>query len=301
MSTLPDNLANLSSNRRSLPRVAVILLAGLMTFAAPQLSSGTTPPTPAVQAVLPPTPPGTEPGTQIFLQATVTGSGSAGLTFYLGATPFYNGHDVAIGSTTASSGTVGVAGLVPLDVAPGFYYLLACVGSNCVASPGTIHIIGQALSAVDQSFGTSFAFGPPGPEYYPETTRGMSVGNPFPCPISAHGQHPSTCVWVTTQVQNASRTGLALWYCPISNPYPYQVAIGFDPLWEDRSYGFLLGTRPVSVTKYQTDFFGPFSYSGGSGNRGYALFTWKSKERVPRAKNQVAYVCTDRQSNGAYP
>ncbi len=272
-----------------------------MTFGAPQLCSGTTPPAPAVQAVLPPTPPGTEPGTSIFLQATVTGSGSAGLTFYLGETSSYNGHDVEIGSTTASAGTVGVAGLVPLDVPPGFYYLLACIGSNCVASPGTIHVIGQALSAVDQSFGTGFVAGPPGPEYYPESTRGMTVGNPFPCPVSSHGQYPSTCVWVATQVQNGSRTGVALWYCPLSNPYPYQVAIGFDPLWEDRSYGYFLKTRPVSVTKYKTDFFGPFSYSGASDNRGYALFSWTSKERVPRAKNQVAYVCTDRRSNGAYP
>jgi hypothetical protein len=301
MNTPPDNLANLSSNRRSLARMALMLLAGLMTLGAPQLSSGTTSPTPAVQAVLPPTPPGTEPGTQLFLQATVTGSGSAGLTFYLGATPIYDGHDVAIGSTTASSGTVGVAGLVPLDVAPGFYYLLACIGSNCVASPGTIHIIGQALSAVDQDFDAAIVAGPPGPEYFPESTRGMTVGDPFPCPISAHGQYPSKCVWVTTQVMTSGLMFQALWYCPINNPYPYQVAIGFDPLWEDRSYGYLMGTRPVSITKYQTDLFGPFSYSGGSGNRGYALFTWTSKERVPRAKIQVAYLCTDRRSNGAYP
>ena len=89
------------------------------------------------------------------------------MTFYLGETPSHNGNDVAIGSTTAASGTVGVAGSVPQEVAPGFYYLQACIGSNCVASLGTIQIIGQALSAVDQSTDTSVLADPPGPGVFP--------------------------------------------------------------------------------------------------------------------------------------
>ena len=79
---------------------------------------------------------------------------------------------------------------------------------------------------------------------------------------------------------------MALWYCPAANPYPYVVALGFDPLWEDRSFGFFLTTRPVSFTKYKTDFFGPFSYAGASGNRGYALFSWTSRDRANGAKVQ---------------
>lgn len=208
---------------------------------------------------------------------------------------------MAIGNSTASSGTVGVAGLVPQDVPPGFYYLLACIGSNCVASPGTVHIIGQALSAVDQSANTAILANPP-LEYFPESTKGIVVDSPFPCPISAHGQYPSDCVWVTTQRLRFSKNGFALWYCPTTNPYPYQVAIGFDPLWQDRSLGFFMTTRPVSFTKYKTDFFGPFSYAGGTGNRGYALFRWSTREITPGPSGvQVRYLCTDRLSNSAYP
>ena len=295
-----NHLVNLALSMRSLPRSGLLVLAGLMTLGAAQLSPGTTSPTPTVQEVLPPTPPGTEPGSQMFLQATVTGRGLAEVTFYLSEKPWYNGDDVEVGSVTASSGTVGLAGLVPQDVPPGFYYLLACISSNCVASRGTIQIIGQALSAVDQSLDTAILADPP-LEYFPERTAGMEVGSPFPCPISAHGQYPSSCVWVTTQNLRISRTGFALWYCPTTNPYPYQVAIGFDPLWEDRSYGFFLKTRPVSFTKYKTDFFGPFSYAGGSRIRGYALFAWDSKEYGPGSRVKVAYLCTDRLSNSAYP
>ena len=143
---------------------------------------------------------------------------------------------------------------------------------------------------------------PPGPEYFPEITLGMEVGSPFPCPISAHGQYPSSCVWVTTQPQKSpTKTGLALWYCPTTNPYPYQVAIGFDPLWEDRSFGFLLKTRPAGFTKYKTDIFGPFSYAAESGTRGYALFSWNSPQRPHGAVVQVRYLCTDRLSISAYP
>lgn len=42
----------------------------------------------------------------MFLQATVVGQGSTKVTFYLSEGRSYNGHDVEIGRTTASSGTV---------------------------------------------------------------------------------------------------------------------------------------------------------------------------------------------------
>jgi hypothetical protein len=197
-----NHLTNLALSMRSLPRLGLLVLAGLMTLGAAQLSPSTTSPTPTVQEVLPPTPPGTEPGSQMFLQATVTGRGLAEVTFYLSEKPWYNGDDVGVGSVTASSGTVGVAGLVPQNVPPGFYYLLACI------SRGTIQIIGQALSAVDPELGYGRPCGPP-LEYFPERTAGMKVGSPFPCPISAHGQYPSSCVWGTTQNLRISRTGFA--------------------------------------------------------------------------------------------
>jgi len=297
-----NHLTNLALTKRSLRRLGLVVLAGLMTLAAAQFASGTTRPTPNIQGVLAPTPPATQPGGEMFLQATVLVRGLTDVTFYLAERPFHDGHDVELGRTTAFSGTVGVAGLVPQDVSPGFYYVLACIRGNCVATRETIQIIGQALSAVDQSADTTILADPPGPEYFPETTDGMEVGSSFACPTSTHRQSPSSCVWVTTQLQAPpTKTGLALWYCPTTNPYPYLVAIGFDTLWEDRSHGFFLITRPASFTKYKTDFFGPFSFAGGSGNRGYALFSWDSKERTTGAKVQVRYVCSDRVSKSAYP
>jgi hypothetical protein len=168
MNNPSNHLTNLTLSKRNLSRLGLLVILGsMMTLAAGQLSSSSAGPAPVIQGVLPPTPPATEPGGQMFLQATVTGSGSAPVTFYLGESPSYSGQDVAIGSTTASSGTVGVAGLVPQDVAPGFYYVLACISGNCVASGGTIHIIGQALSAVDQSLDTSILATPPWPGVFP--------------------------------------------------------------------------------------------------------------------------------------
>lgn len=294
----PTNLALIKRSRSCL---GLLVMAGLMTLGAAPLSSGTTRPIPTVERVLPAVPPGTQPGGQMFLRAIVTGDGSAEVTFYLGEEPRYNRNALEIGSTTASSGTVGVPAFIPQDVPPGLYYVLACIRSNCVASRGTIQIIGQELSAVDESLDTSVLSAPPGPEYFPESTTGMEVGSPFPCPLSTHGQYPSTCVWVTTQLQMPpTMTGLALWYCPIANPHPYLVAIGFDPLWEDQSFGLFLKTRPVSFTKYKTDFFGPFSYRG-TGDRGYVLISWTSRDRTRGAYIQPRYLCTTRPSDSAYP
>ncbi len=302
MDNRSNRLTDLGLRKRNLLGLGLMMLAALMILGTAQAWAGAGGPMPTVQEVLPPTPPGTQPGSQMFLQATVMGPGSTEVIFYLSESPAFDNQAVEIGSTTTSSaGTIGVAGVVPQDVPQGTYYVLGCIGTNCVASEGTIQITGQALSAIDQSTNATVHKHAQHPEYFPEKTRGMMVGDPFPCPISTHGQYPSSCVWVKTQVQNGSRTGKALWYCPTTNPYPYQVAIGFDPLWQDLSYGFFLTTRPVSFTKYKTDFFGPFSFAGESGGRGYALFSWTSKEKVPRAKNQVQYLCTDRRSNSAYP
>ena len=296
MENLPNRRFNLV-RRRSIVRVGLLVLAGLMTLRAAQSSADTLP---IVQGVMPPTPSGTQPGGEMFLQATVTGSGSTELTFYLDENPALDGQAVQIGSTTASSGTVGLAALIPQDMPQGFFYVLACIGGNCVASEGTIAVMDQSLSAVDQSTKTTIRTKPSGPEYFPEKNRGTDIGSPFPCPISAHGQYPSSCVWVTTPKRSGTLTGTALWYCPTGNPYPYQVAIGFDPLWQDLTYGYFLTTRPVSFTKYKTDFFGPFSYAGTDG-RGYAFFKWTAKETVPRNNLQMKYLCTDRKSTSAYP
>jgi hypothetical protein len=299
MNNLSNRLFNLVPSNRSIARVGLLVMAGLMTLGAAASSADTMP---TIQGVLPPTPSGTQPGGEMFLQATVMGPGSTEVTFYLDESSTFDSQAVEIGSTTASSGTVGIAGLVPQDMPAGFYYVLACIGGNCVASEGTIAIIDQSLSAVDKSVKTTIRTKPPGPEFFPEEHRGTEIGSPFPCPISAHGQYPSSCVWVTTPKRSGGTlTGTALWYCPTGNPYPYQVALGFDPLWQDLSYGFFITTRPVSFTKYKTDFFGPFSYAGTDGGRGYALFKWTAKEKVPRSNLQMRYLCTDRRSNSAYP
>jgi hypothetical protein len=300
---------------RNLTCLGLLMLVGLMTLWAPEPTSAVEP-TLTVENVLPPVPSGTEPGGEMYLRATVTGDGSGTVVFYLGQSSSPGPNDVKIGSTgvtiVGGSGTVGVAGRLPQRVSPGFYYLLACSGAGeCAASSTTIDVIGQALSAIDQTpeDETTDGWSTLGSRYFPENSGGMSVSDRFDCPISAHGQYPANCVWVTTprvSLNRHHRIPFSAFHCPGGYPYPYQVAIGFDPLWEDRSSNAQVSgeTRPVSFTKNRSDLFGPFSYAGtGSGDPGYAMLRWGCFLRTCGIRDfgQARYVCADKKSNAAYP
>jgi hypothetical protein len=303
-------------------RFVVAALALTIGFGAIGGSAHAAQPAPLiVSSVLPPEPPGTEPGSLLSVQATVRARNafgrSAQLTFYLATDPAPASDNVPIASVTVAlipalfGETVRATASIPQDVTPGFYYLLACAGNSCAATAGTLDVIGQALSAAEPPGGTALGAAP-GTEYFPENPAdGMTVGEPFDCPLSTHGQFPSNCVWVTSKKITVVRpdTAISLMYCPTSNPYPFQVAIGNDPLWQDLAlYPSFAKTTGVSNTKYKADLFGaPLSYSGldpsDSGKRGYATFSFLcgSNECLSTFTGQVKYLCTDRPTTSALP
>lgn len=306
------------SVRRILLLLIVIMLLGAVPGGAAPSSTLT------VVSVLAPVPLGTEPGGQMFLQATVNTSGDPSglpnLVFYLGQDSSPGPDDVQIATTSVSlcnpNGTCGVAGLVPQDVPPGSYYVLAC-GDNCVASQGTIDVLGQALSAVDQSTNTTVQPKARVRRFFPDDPKsGITVGGEFDCDQSAHGQSPAKCVWVKAQrrknggVHNCiSSTGWFFEYCPSSYPFPYQVWLGDDPKWENLSdVGVTASVGPVSFTKNKWDLFGgPFSYAGALSNTpGYVAvrFFFISFPFIPRRCDQayqVQYTCTNKFSTVAAP
>ena len=192
---------------------------------------------------------------------------------------------------------------------PGFYFVLACAGAgNCAASEGTIQVVGQRLSTVSQGPGV-ISVSPPANEYFPEVPSAhMTVGSPFACPFSFHGQWPSNCVYVTTGSFPTAigATSQGLMYCPIGQPYPYEVAIGFDPLWNDLSdLGGAAGTNAVSGTKYKIDGGGlPLSYAGLDPSdplqRGYGWFHLTNRSEFT-VIFQVEYLCSDRAPTSTLP
>lgn len=301
--------------------MSILALAGMMILSLPRQSFAQV----TVLSVLAPVPPGSPPGGEIFLQATVTASGprSATVMFYLVQDEEPGPHDILLATARVRPApqpmaprTVGVAAHIGSQVPPGFYFVLACTDGQCAASPRTIEIIGEGLSAIDQSPGTTSET-PPAPEYFPENPGdGMSVGSPFACPFSTHGQSPGSCVWVTTKVLPVKypATVDGLFYCPKDRPYPFQVALSDDPLWEDLStpisaYG---RTNSVSFTKYKTNSFKlPYSYTGfGPGttppNRGYAEFRFGFcfDIRDPCGKEifgKARFVCGNKPTRSAQP
>ena len=301
----------------SLLRFGLVILAGLILLLAPTSVYATARPDLVIISVLDPAPPGAEPGGGMFLQATVKTRGKQGpkaeVLFYLASDNVPGPDNVLIASVSVArfhgSDTVGVAVHVPAEVAPGFYYVLACAGtgSNCVASRGTIDIVGQALSEAKQT-DTGVSATPTAKEYFPEDpAAGMMVGSPFDCPISLHGQFPSRCVWVTTKTFIFAAVGQvqSLMYCPISNPYPYIVALGFDPLWLDLSdLGIETRTNGISRTRYSSDIIWPQSYAGidptDPRQRGYAWFLM-TNEHPFSIKGQAQFLCSDRVPGSTLP
>ena len=305
----------MSVGNRCFLRFALVMLVGLMAVSVPHPASAASANLLRIVSVAIPVPPGAEPNGQLAVQASVKaniGFGSSTVSFFLAQNPYPEPSDVAIGSTSVSllpllfaPGPVSVTATIPSDVTPGFYYLLACAGANnCAASAQTITIAGQELSRNPEEPGVS-SQSAPGPEYFPESTSGMSVGAPFNCPASGNGQNGAKCVWVTTQTVsvNPPNQALGLFYCPTSNPYPFQVIFGHDTLWKDLStFGAIGHTSGVSFTKYKTDTLGfVLSYSGPP--RGYAVFWWTC---VPGFCNstltgQVQYACATVKTQRAIP
>jgi len=227
-------------------------------------------------------------------------------------------------------------GVVPLGTHPGIYWLIVCadVGHQVPESRerDNCRTLSQQLAIENPPSAVAPAIAAdssPITEYFPE--KGGCCQTPWnvtkigKCPASAHGQgFPTTnafytdkrsdCAWVRTgsiypsdDDPDALRgRSFGLYYCPSEFPYPFEVAVGFDPMWVDidggiPAFGGPASTRPVSGTKYnvisnQVGNRALYSYAGSKGSsRGYAYFSvgvWNS----PRGGNRagvVEYLCSD--------
>jgi hypothetical protein len=91
-----------------------------------------------------------------------------------------------------------------------------------------------------------------------------------------------------------------------SNPFFYQVAIGFDPLWEDQSeFPTFAKTNGVSSTRYKVDdSSGIFSYSGKDpsdpNQRGYTAFVFYCGQNCT-ITGRVKFLCSDRVASSTLP
>jgi len=311
--------SNVGRTGRSIVWLVLFVVAQLTILSASrpasaQLSSNLT-----VSSVLAPAPPGGQPDGQMLLQAMVRSRGifarPSNVMFYLAAGRTRSAGDVLLATAIVNPGgllsgtqTIAVTALIPEQTPPGFYFVLACADTQCAPTAATIQVLSQGLSPVDQSAGTTSS-SPPFTEYFPESpSSGMTVGQPFACPFSIHGQWPGSCVYVTTKKfdipQNTQLGGLM--YCPKDRPYPYQVAIGFDPLWLDKTVGTVpAATNAVSFTKYKSNIFNrPYSYAGfgpnsAPPNRGYAAFFWAGCTSCGDGTGQVEFLCSDKHTSHA--
>jgi hypothetical protein len=154
----------------------------------------------------------------------------------------------------------------------------------------------------------------PPPQIFPEDAEsGMSIGPRFVCGGNLKGQGGAGCVWVTTpRVTDTNSTWKAgLWSCPSAYPFPMEVLLGFDPLWEDlssRADPVFVAVGTVSFTRFKPD--GPgrwLSFRGlneghARSSRGYVAVRFSHTSRkVPRPFGQVRFACSNKAPNAALP
>ncbi len=104
-----------------------------------------------------------------------------------------------------------------------------------------------------------------------------------------------------------------LWYCPAAYPYPYEVAFGFDPLWEDtsRSTGgsleYSVSVATVGVRQFAENAAGTryLSWTGNAGSPGYVSAILHvdvgSGSQPPHAGAGFKYLCSTKKANGGVP
>jgi hypothetical protein len=234
---------------------------------------------------------------------------------------------------------------VPRRVKPGIYRLIACAdvgnrvkesreGNNCTTQRNSIAIQGPTPQGLGSGPPTASQT-PPQKEYrpgngYPNTDTGWEYQDIGKCPASTHGQGwpatngfpgigTSNCEWVTTPRFTGGaftdfvtapdtapdRAVFGLFYCPYDHPFPFLVAIGTDPLWNDLSRDQATGTKTVKHDKYlyQESYGTKWAYSyAGLGpparNPGYVFFAFgQGVPNHPNISGRAEYLCSDTASD----
>jgi hypothetical protein len=203
----------------------------------------------------------------LALAATVANRGGAAapaskMRFYLSADRRLSSHDKRLprlgvhGLRAGEKETVHKSWKVPHSLRAGIYHVLACADvkhavaehSHCRVAKRTVAVTHPGDGRTEAAGGASPGAGQepksPKEEWHPQAD-----GAPFQCPISFHGQG-GNCVWVSTptikrNLDDPYRNEVVsvFSYCPRPYGWPFEVALGFDPMWEN------LGTNSAGVVE----------------------------------------------------
>jgi hypothetical protein len=221
---------------------------------------------------------------------------------------------------------------VPDGMDAGIYHVIACADAgdrvaerdesdNCRVAEETVAVTEPSGSTDDQAGapapGALAGTSSPKPEHFPESTLGMTVSAPLDCPASLHGQGKGRCVWVDTgrwnwdwQHPDDGRIRSDFWYCPEGYGYPFEVALGFDPMWENN--GFNSDAFVETVAKKRWTLYRNWvgreyypSYGAPSDRRGYLSIDFNGAGRGLFSANpwahQASYLCSDTVATSMLP
>ena len=220
---------------------------------------------------------------------------------------------------------------IPNGVDAGIYHVLACADTgdrvaesdernNCEASDATVAVTepgGETDAQAGAPLPGATAAGPPKREHRPEGDFGtrMTVSAPFACPVSLHGQN-GRCVWTDTGSMDwdwtrpdAGRIRSDFWYCPEGYGFPFEVALGFDPMWENLGFNSDAFVETVARQKFTLyrNFLGREyypSYGAPSETRGYLSIDLNGAARRLTAvpwEHRVRYLCSDTRATSMLP
>jgi hypothetical protein len=299
----------------------ISLAVALLTLVLPAVAQAA--PDVTVRSVADPVPTGRAGAYGFRLKATVVNDGDAPvaasqLRFALSADEKLSADDPRVPLVKVEAlgpdarDVVEASWKVPDRVEPGIYRVLACTDADdCAVAKETVAVTDPARETSKPPAATANAR-PPHPEYQPEDVKGAKIDAPQGCPASLHGQGDARCVWVTTPptvrtVLHDGRDVDELWDCPAGYPYPFEVAIGFDPMWRDMGHDARAWVTAVSATRWSTswDWFGTYAMSyGGSpsrGERGYVAFLFRSLVKDGSWTGQAAYLCANQRARSMWP
>jgi hypothetical protein len=287
-----------------------------------------------VSALPNPVPKG-EPGTYGFgFAATIADRGDAlapatEMRFYLSADRRLSSRDerlplVRVHRLRADGKeTVRQSWKVPQSMEPGIYHVLACADvrrtvaesderNNCSVAKRTVAVTEPGDGPTRLMGGVSPGTTQPSQSPKPEWRPGPD-GGPFNCPISLHGQD-GKCVWVNTyliqrdldKADDPNRVISVFSYCPAPYGWPFEVAVGFDPMWDNLSFGSDAFVETVAREKWTlyTSVIGRKyypSYGAPNETEGYISIDFNGRVDRPWTKlyweHKARYLCADKHAN----
>lgn len=325
-------------------RISLALLAAGALCALPAGASAAPRPDLQVHALPDPVPTGQAGSYGLRLKATVTNEGSGAapataLRFFLSRNRALGEADTRLPSVrvdrlaAGASDRVDEAWEVPDTVEPGVYHVIACADAgdrvtetderdNCRVADETVAVTepgGETAAQSGAPMSGATEASPPKREFFPEQGtdlgfRGIRVSSPFDCPASAHGQGSGRCVWVRTpeilydwQDPSKGRVRSDFWYCPSDYRYPFEVALGFDPLWENlgfQSDAFVETVAAKKWTLYKSWLGREYypSYGAPDDSRGYVTidFNGVAFESKPWS-HEARFMCSSKRANSMLP